>query len=178
MVEQISERRREGSDRGRSGDRSEARRYSQGVEHRRGQERGGRCQRRGPAVRDRPGGSAGGRLRRQPDHQESPGGMTFFPLARTVSIADKTKADPQGVELLKTSPRSFTIPKLAEGSQVRSQDGYGRAAFAGRGCRAVTVATRARAGRDRRLRFRGESMGQHAAQWRSLLQHHRLAGAG
>ena len=39
-------------------------------------------------------------------------GMTFFDLARTVSLADKTKTDPQGVELLKTSPRSFTIPKM------------------------------------------------------------------
>ena len=39
--------------------------------------------------------------------------MTFFPLARTVSIADKTKA-PQfdDTELLKTSERSFTIPNL------------------------------------------------------------------
>jgi ABC-type uncharacterized transport system involved in gliding motility auxiliary subunit len=40
------------------------------------------------------------------------GGMTFFSLARTVSIADKSKVDPQDVELLKTSARSFTIPKL------------------------------------------------------------------
>ena len=39
-------------------------------------------------------------------------GMTFFDLARTVSLADKSKGDPQGVELLKTSPRSFTIPKM------------------------------------------------------------------
>lgn len=38
-------------------------------------------------------------------------GMTFFPLARTVSIADKSKA-PEDVELLKTSARSFTIPNL------------------------------------------------------------------
>jgi ABC-type uncharacterized transport system involved in gliding motility auxiliary subunit len=53
------------------------------------------------------------------DYGDSPitknlqGGMTFFHLARTVSIADKTKTDPQAVELLKTSSRSFTIPKLA-----------------------------------------------------------------
>jgi ABC-type uncharacterized transport system involved in gliding motility auxiliary subunit len=40
------------------------------------------------------------------------GGMTFFHLARTVSIADKSKTDPQAVELLKTSTRTFTIPKL------------------------------------------------------------------
>lgn len=42
------------------------------------------------------------------------GGMTFFALARTVSLADKGKIDPQGVELLKTSPRSFTIPNLKQ----------------------------------------------------------------
>jgi len=52
------------------------------------------------------------------DYGESPitknlqGGMTFFELARTVSIADKAKSDPQAVELLKTSERSFWIPKL------------------------------------------------------------------
>jgi ABC-type uncharacterized transport system involved in gliding motility auxiliary subunit len=52
------------------------------------------------------------------DYGESPitktlqGGMTFFPLARTVSTADKSKSDPQEVELLKTSARSFTIPNL------------------------------------------------------------------
>jgi len=39
-------------------------------------------------------------------------GMTFFPLARTVSMADKSKSDPQDTELLMTSARSFTIPKL------------------------------------------------------------------
>jgi len=38
--------------------------------------------------------------------------MTFYPLARTVSIADKNKTDPEAVELLKTSPQSFTTPKL------------------------------------------------------------------
>jgi len=38
--------------------------------------------------------------------------MTFFPLARTVSIADKSKSDPEAVELLKTSARSFTKAKL------------------------------------------------------------------
>ncbi len=52
------------------------------------------------------------------DYGESPitrsfiGSMTFFPLARTVSIADKNKAVPEDVELLKTSARSFTIPNL------------------------------------------------------------------
>ncbi len=43
--------------------------------------------------------------------------MTYFPLARTVAISDKSKTDPQAVELLKTSARSFTTPKLA--SQVK-----------------------------------------------------------
>jgi len=38
--------------------------------------------------------------------------MTFFPLARTVSVASKSKPEPEVVELLKTSPRSFTVPKL------------------------------------------------------------------
>lgn len=38
--------------------------------------------------------------------------MTFYPLARTVNVADTSKADPQAVELLKTSPRSFTTPKI------------------------------------------------------------------
>jgi ABC-type uncharacterized transport system involved in gliding motility auxiliary subunit len=52
------------------------------------------------------------------DYGESPitkgfnGSMTFFPLARTVSIADKNKSVPSDVELLKTSARSFTIPNL------------------------------------------------------------------
>jgi ABC-type uncharacterized transport system involved in gliding motility auxiliary subunit len=40
------------------------------------------------------------------------GQMTFFPLARTVTAADKTKSSPVETELLKTSARSFTIPKL------------------------------------------------------------------
>jgi ABC-type uncharacterized transport system involved in gliding motility auxiliary subunit len=50
------------------------------------------------------------------DYGESPitknlqGKMTFFPLARTSSIADRSKTDPQTVELLKTSARSYTIP--------------------------------------------------------------------
>jgi len=52
------------------------------------------------------------------DYGDSPitknlqGGMTFFELARTVSIADKAKSDPQAVELLKTSKNSFTIAKI------------------------------------------------------------------
>jgi ABC-type uncharacterized transport system involved in gliding motility auxiliary subunit len=52
------------------------------------------------------------------DYGDSPitknlqGGMTFFQLARTVSMADSSKSNPVAVELLKTSARSFTIPKL------------------------------------------------------------------
>jgi ABC-type uncharacterized transport system involved in gliding motility auxiliary subunit len=38
--------------------------------------------------------------------------MTYFPIARTASIADKSKSDPEDVELLKTSARSFTKAKL------------------------------------------------------------------
>jgi ABC-type uncharacterized transport system involved in gliding motility auxiliary subunit len=41
-------------------------------------------------------------------------GMTFFPLARTAAIADKSRMDPQSVELLKTSDKSFTIPNLEQ----------------------------------------------------------------
>lgn len=41
--------------------------------------------------------------------------MTFFPLARTVSVADKAKPQPDDVELLKTSQRSFTVPNLGNG---------------------------------------------------------------
>ena len=43
--------------------------------------------------------------------------FTFFPLARTVSIADKNKTTPTLVELLKTTARSFTVPKLDKGTQ-------------------------------------------------------------
>ncbi|HKS81820.1 MAG TPA: Gldg family protein [Candidatus Acidoferrales bacterium] len=43
------------------------------------------------------------------------GSMTFFPLARTVSQADKSKSDPEIMEILKTSENSFTIPKLNPG---------------------------------------------------------------
>jgi ABC-type uncharacterized transport system involved in gliding motility auxiliary subunit len=38
--------------------------------------------------------------------------MTFYPLARTVTVADKNRTDVEAVELLKTSARSFTTPKL------------------------------------------------------------------
>jgi ABC-type uncharacterized transport system involved in gliding motility auxiliary subunit len=43
---------------------------------------------------------------------------TFFPMARTASIADKSKSIPEMVELLKTSDRSFTIPSLPKGPKV------------------------------------------------------------
>jgi ABC-type uncharacterized transport system involved in gliding motility auxiliary subunit len=48
--------------------------------------------------------------------------VTFFPLARTVSLADKSKSIPQAVELLKTSERSFTIPGLKPGETKISYD--------------------------------------------------------
>ena len=38
--------------------------------------------------------------------------MTFFPLARTVSIANQSDTGTDSVELLKTSAASFTVPKL------------------------------------------------------------------
>jgi ABC-type uncharacterized transport system involved in gliding motility auxiliary subunit len=44
--------------------------------------------------------------------QNFTGTMTFFNLARTVSLKDKGKTDPEGTELLKTSARSFTVPNL------------------------------------------------------------------
>jgi ABC-type uncharacterized transport system involved in gliding motility auxiliary subunit len=47
--------------------------------------------------------------------------MTYFPIARTVSIADKSKQDPSGVELLMTSPQSFTKPKLEHKVQYDSK---------------------------------------------------------
>ena len=45
------------------------------------------------------------------------GSMTFYPLARTVSLLDKNKTEPQDTELMKTSERSFTIPKLEPGQR-------------------------------------------------------------
>jgi len=41
--------------------------------------------------------------------------MSLFPNARTVGIADRSKVEPEMVELLKTSPRSFTIAGLKKG---------------------------------------------------------------
>lgn len=48
--------------------------------------------------------------------------MTLFPNARTAGIADRGKATPESVELLKTSPRSFTIPGLKKGQTEISYD--------------------------------------------------------
>ena len=45
------------------------------------------------------------------------GSVAFFPLARTVSIANPSQPTPTDVELLKTSARSFTIPKLEKGQK-------------------------------------------------------------
>jgi len=42
--------------------------------------------------------------------------MTFFPLARTVSIADQAKSDISSVELLKTSAASFAVKKITGNS--------------------------------------------------------------
>ena len=80
------------------------------LEHRPGQQRGNRCQRRRPPFWHRPGRSSRRGLRREPHHPKLHRHHDFFQLARTVSIADKNKSDPQGTELLKTSPRSFTVP--------------------------------------------------------------------
>ena len=43
---------------------------------------------------------------------------TFFPMARTASIADKSKTIPETVDLLKTSERSFSIPSLPKGNKI------------------------------------------------------------
>ena len=39
--------------------------------------------------------------------------MTFFPLARTVAIADHSRAGPQATELLKTSPASWAAANIS-----------------------------------------------------------------
>jgi ABC-type uncharacterized transport system involved in gliding motility auxiliary subunit len=39
-------------------------------------------------------------------------------MARTASIADRSKTIPEMVELLKTSERSFTIPSLPKGNKI------------------------------------------------------------
>lgn len=56
------------------------------------------------------------------DYGENPivrdfkGSMTFFPLARTVAVADTSKTQPQATELLKTSAASFTVASLGNGT--------------------------------------------------------------
>jgi ABC-type uncharacterized transport system involved in gliding motility auxiliary subunit len=56
------------------------------------------------------------------DYGESPivrdfkGSMTFFPLARTVAIANTSKTQPEATELLKTSAASFTVASLGNGT--------------------------------------------------------------
>ncbi len=40
--------------------------------------------------------------------------MSFYPLARTVSVADKNKMDPSPIELLKTSSASFAVKDLED----------------------------------------------------------------
>lgn len=44
------------------------------------------------------------------------GSMTFFPLARTVAVADTSKTEPEATELLKTSAASFTVASLGNGT--------------------------------------------------------------
>ena len=44
------------------------------------------------------------------------GSMTFFPLARTVAVANTSKTEPQATELLKTSAASFTVASLGNGT--------------------------------------------------------------
>jgi ABC-type uncharacterized transport system involved in gliding motility auxiliary subunit len=52
------------------------------------------------------------------DYGDSPitktlqGQVTFFPLARTITEADKSKTTPIETDLIKTSARSFTVPKI------------------------------------------------------------------
>jgi ABC-type uncharacterized transport system involved in gliding motility auxiliary subunit len=46
------------------------------------------------------------------------GFITFFPLARTAGIADRSKTIPETVELLKTSDRSFSIPSLPKEKKI------------------------------------------------------------
>ena len=101
------------------------------------------------------------------DYGESPitrnlrKGMTFFPLARTASIADRAKTDPQSVELLKTSAQSFTIPKLEKEVKFDPKT---------RGPLSLGVAaSRQSGGRSARLVVIGDS-DFAANQWASLQQ--------
>jgi ABC-type uncharacterized transport system involved in gliding motility auxiliary subunit len=92
------------------------------------------------------------------DYGESPitknlqGGMTFFPLARTSSIADPSKTDTQSVELLKTSARSFTIPNLNE-KEIKFDPKTGKAGPLSLG----VAATRKSGGKEARLVVIGDS---------------------
>ena len=100
-----------------------------------GQQRGDRCQRRGTHVRHRARRCRWWWITAPARSRDNFNGtMTFFPLARTVSIADKSKAAPlDETELLKTSERSFTVPNLkTKEVHLRSRDGQCRAAYAGR----------------------------------------------
>jgi ABC-type uncharacterized transport system involved in gliding motility auxiliary subunit len=46
------------------------------------------------------------------------GSATFFPMARTAGIADRSKTIAETVELLKTSDRSFSIPSLPKEDKI------------------------------------------------------------
>lgn len=82
--------------------------------------------------------------------------MTFFPLARTVSVADKSKPQPDDVELLKTSPRSFTKPKLVNG-EIRFDPKQDTAGPLSLGVAAERKADEKSATKDARLVVIGDS---------------------
>ena len=78
-------------------------------------------------------------------------------MARTVSVADKSKSDPETVELLKTSPQSFTTPKLEHEVKFDPKtDTSGPLSLGVAANRNDEKHGRARG--YRRLRFRRESM--------------------
>jgi ABC-type uncharacterized transport system involved in gliding motility auxiliary subunit len=78
--------------------------------------------------------------------------MTFFPLARTVSQADRSRFEPEVTELLKTSPASFATPKIV-GSTVSFNPARDR-----RGPLSLGVAAQRKVGdRDARLVVIGNS---------------------
>ena len=107
------------------------------------------------------------------------GGMTYFPLARTVSIADTSKTDPEAVELLKTSAAQlYDAQSEREEDRLQSEDRYARAALARR-CGQSQIGRQDRAaGCDWRLGLRFQSRDQRLSQRRSFLQHDQLARAG
>ena len=82
--------------------------------------------------------------------------MTFFPLARTASIADKTKTDPQDTELLKTSSRSFTVPNLKT-KEIRYDPKTDTAGPLSLGVAAERKSSPGDAGKDSRLVVIGNS---------------------